>query len=200
MLRPCHRELTSALQAVEDKRKAEDISAVLYPNDATEYGKELRLKQQFFFVSASIQVRRLQSPVYCACKATQAACYVLLPVTPAQNSDGTACSFKVHAVHASASLQLGITAPAIAFKAPQHCAAWCHGAKSVAASDSTEHGCCKHCCFPGLQHVWHRFKGDKVPAIPMFDPAVLPCRTCCTVSRRQGTRTSRSCPRRPASR
>jgi len=46
-------------QAVEEKRKAEDISAVLYPNDATEYGKELRLKQQFFFVSASIQVRSL---------------------------------------------------------------------------------------------------------------------------------------------
>ena len=30
---------------------------MLYPNDATEYGKELRLKQQIFFVSASIQVR-----------------------------------------------------------------------------------------------------------------------------------------------
>ena len=44
------------LQAVESKRKAEDISAVLYPNDATDYGKELRLKQQVFFVSASIQV------------------------------------------------------------------------------------------------------------------------------------------------
>lgn len=47
---------TVMLQAVEQKRKAEDISSVLYPNDATEYGKELRLKQQFFFVSASIQV------------------------------------------------------------------------------------------------------------------------------------------------
>ena len=43
-------------KAVEERRKAEDISAVLYPNDATEYGKELRLKQQIFFVSASIQV------------------------------------------------------------------------------------------------------------------------------------------------
>ncbi|CAL5225473.1 g8295 [Coccomyxa viridis] len=42
-------------KAVEQRRKAEDISAVLYPNDATEYGKELRLKQQFFFVSASLQ-------------------------------------------------------------------------------------------------------------------------------------------------
>ena len=60
-LRPCPAEHMTALQAVEDKRKAEDISAVLYPNDATEYGKELRLKQQFFFVSASIQVCRLQS-------------------------------------------------------------------------------------------------------------------------------------------
>lgn len=39
-------------------RKAADISAVLYPNDATEEGKALRLKQQFFFVSASIQVPR----------------------------------------------------------------------------------------------------------------------------------------------
>jgi len=43
---------------VEERRKAEDISAVLYPNDATEYGKELRLKQQYFFVSASLQARR----------------------------------------------------------------------------------------------------------------------------------------------
>ena len=45
------------MQAVEERRKAEDISAVLYPNDATEYGKELRLKQQYFFVSASLQAR-----------------------------------------------------------------------------------------------------------------------------------------------
>jgi hypothetical protein len=31
---------------------------VLYPNDSTPEGKELRLKQQYFFVSASLQVRR----------------------------------------------------------------------------------------------------------------------------------------------
>lgn len=43
------------VQAVADRRRAEDITAVLYPNDATEEGKELRLKQQFFFVSASLQ-------------------------------------------------------------------------------------------------------------------------------------------------
>ena len=43
-------------QATQEKRRAEDISAVLYPNDATDYGRELRLKQQVFFVSAAIQV------------------------------------------------------------------------------------------------------------------------------------------------
>ena len=36
---------------------------MLYPNDATEYGKELRLKQQYFFVSASMQVRGLACDV-----------------------------------------------------------------------------------------------------------------------------------------
>ena len=49
------------MQAVEQKRKADDISAVLYPNDATDYGKELRLKQQYFFVSASLQVSTRRS-------------------------------------------------------------------------------------------------------------------------------------------
>jgi len=41
--------------AVESRRKAEDLSAVLYPNDATYEGRELRLRQQYFFVSASLQ-------------------------------------------------------------------------------------------------------------------------------------------------
>lgn len=39
------------------REKAEAISAVLYPNDSTPEGKELRLKQQYFFVAASLQVR-----------------------------------------------------------------------------------------------------------------------------------------------
>jgi len=42
-------------KAVLDRDRAEAISAVLYPNDSTPEGKELRLKQQFFFVSASLQ-------------------------------------------------------------------------------------------------------------------------------------------------
>lgn len=42
-------------QAVSLKNRAEDISRVLYPNDSTNEGKILRLKQQYFFVSASLQ-------------------------------------------------------------------------------------------------------------------------------------------------
>ncbi|MBE6767429.1 MAG: glycogen/starch/alpha-glucan phosphorylase [Ruminococcaceae bacterium] len=41
--------------AVRDTMQAERISAVLYPNDDTDEGKALRLKQQYFFASASIQ-------------------------------------------------------------------------------------------------------------------------------------------------
>lgn len=42
-------------EAVSDKNRADDISRVLYPNDSTEEGKILRLKQQYFFVSASLK-------------------------------------------------------------------------------------------------------------------------------------------------
>jgi starch phosphorylase len=41
--------------AVNAKVAAENISKVLYPNDEPEVGKELRLKQQYFFVSCSLQ-------------------------------------------------------------------------------------------------------------------------------------------------
>ena len=43
------------LGSVEQSVTSETISKVLYPNDGTDQGKELRLKQQFFFVSASLQ-------------------------------------------------------------------------------------------------------------------------------------------------
>ncbi len=43
------------LQAVEENAMAEVISKVLYPEDKHPEGKSLRLKQQYFFVSASIQ-------------------------------------------------------------------------------------------------------------------------------------------------
>ncbi|WNW12968.1 glycogen/starch/alpha-glucan phosphorylase [Pseudomonas sp. DTU_2021_1001937_2_SI_NGA_ILE_001] len=41
--------------AVAEVVRAESISRVLYPNDATEAGQELRLRQEYFFVSASLQ-------------------------------------------------------------------------------------------------------------------------------------------------
>ncbi|MGB5593210.1 MAG: glycogen/starch/alpha-glucan family phosphorylase, partial [Crocosphaera sp.] len=42
-------------RAVEEKMDAETISKVLYPNDNTPAGRKLRLAQQYFFVSASLQ-------------------------------------------------------------------------------------------------------------------------------------------------
>ncbi len=51
------------LAATEPEALARTISRVLYPDDTTETGKELRLKQEYFFTSASIQdlLRRYQS-------------------------------------------------------------------------------------------------------------------------------------------
>ena len=43
------------LGSVEQSVSSETISKVLYPNDGTDQGKTLRLKQQYFFVSASLQ-------------------------------------------------------------------------------------------------------------------------------------------------
>ncbi|WP_319370245.1 glycogen/starch/alpha-glucan phosphorylase [uncultured Ilyobacter sp.] len=42
-------------KAVKEKNYAENISRILYPNDSTNEGKKLRLKQQYFFASASLQ-------------------------------------------------------------------------------------------------------------------------------------------------
>jgi starch phosphorylase len=41
--------------AVREQVAAKNLSRVLYPDDSTPQGKELRLKQQYFFVSASLQ-------------------------------------------------------------------------------------------------------------------------------------------------
>lgn len=43
------------LAAVEDKNHSENVSRVLYPDDSTLSGKELRLRQEYFFCSASLQ-------------------------------------------------------------------------------------------------------------------------------------------------
>lgn len=42
------------MEAVVPQVKAENISKILYPEDSTKVGKELRLEQQYFFVSASL--------------------------------------------------------------------------------------------------------------------------------------------------
>jgi len=43
------------IKAVEGKTRSENLSKVLYPSDTTREGRELRLMQQYFFVSASLQ-------------------------------------------------------------------------------------------------------------------------------------------------
>jgi len=43
------------IAAVQSKNESENISKVLYPNDSITEGKFLRLKQQYFFVSATLQ-------------------------------------------------------------------------------------------------------------------------------------------------
>ncbi len=43
------------VRAIEEKAKSENISKVLYPSDSIHEGRELRLKQEYFFVSATFQ-------------------------------------------------------------------------------------------------------------------------------------------------
>src|SRR5512144_634110 len=50
------------IKAVEEKNESETLSKVLYPMDTTQMGRELRLRQEYFFVCASLQdiVRRFR--------------------------------------------------------------------------------------------------------------------------------------------
>ncbi|KAK7246456.1 hypothetical protein RIF29_41324 [Crotalaria pallida] len=54
------------INSVVNRQRAETISNVLYPDDRSHQGKELRLKQQYFFVSASLQdiIRRFKEEAH----------------------------------------------------------------------------------------------------------------------------------------
>lgn len=43
------------MAAVSEKNHSENVTRVLYPDDSSDHGKELRLRQEYFFVSASVQ-------------------------------------------------------------------------------------------------------------------------------------------------
>jgi glycogen phosphorylase len=49
-------------RAVEAKEHSENVSRLLYPDDSTQAGRELRLRQEYFFISATVQdvIRRYQ--------------------------------------------------------------------------------------------------------------------------------------------
>lgn len=50
-----HMDKTSYYEALKVRQHSEMITSVLYPNDSTQEGRDLRLKQQYFFSSASLQ-------------------------------------------------------------------------------------------------------------------------------------------------
>ena len=54
------------IESVQAQNEAETISRILYPNDSTYEGKQLRLKQQYFFTSASLQdlIRKFKAEGY----------------------------------------------------------------------------------------------------------------------------------------
>ena len=43
------------MRAVQDKNRSENVTRVLYPDDSSYQGRELRLRQEYFFVAASMQ-------------------------------------------------------------------------------------------------------------------------------------------------
>ncbi|XP_057671561.1 glycogen phosphorylase [Diorhabda carinulata] len=61
------------IQAVLDRNLAENISRVLYPNDNSFEGKELRLKQEYFMVAATLQdiIRRFKAAKFGTREATR---------------------------------------------------------------------------------------------------------------------------------
>ena len=65
------------VNSIIDKQKAETITSVLYPDDKTYEGKELRLKQQHFMVSATLQVSEIGPAAQDHPRMTGHACHTL---------------------------------------------------------------------------------------------------------------------------
>ncbi len=61
-IRPVRVQPGDYRHAVEAKNTSENVSRLLYPDDSTPAGRELRLRQEYFFVSATMQdlIRRYQ--------------------------------------------------------------------------------------------------------------------------------------------
>uniref|UniRef100_A0A8C7EA36 Alpha-1,4 glucan phosphorylase n=1 Tax=Nothoprocta perdicaria TaxID=30464 RepID=A0A8C7EA36_NOTPE len=68
------------IEAVLDRNLAENISRVLYPNDNFFEGKELRLKQEYFVVAATLQdiIRRFKSSKF-GCRDPVRTCFETFP-------------------------------------------------------------------------------------------------------------------------
>ncbi|MFJ6992285.1 MAG: glycogen/starch/alpha-glucan family phosphorylase, partial [Limosilactobacillus mucosae] len=45
----------SKYRTIDDLRRVEDLTSVLYPDDSTEDGRRMRIRQEYFFVSAGLQ-------------------------------------------------------------------------------------------------------------------------------------------------
>jgi starch phosphorylase len=73
------------VEAIHDKTASENLAKVLYPNDATAQGRELRLRQEFFFVSATLQdaLRRHRGQYHSVKNLHEAAVFQLNDTHPA---------------------------------------------------------------------------------------------------------------------
>ncbi len=117
------------LGAMAERTRAESISRVLYPSDATPAGQELRLRQEYFFTSASLQdlIRR-----------------------HLQRFDD------VRSLHEKASIQLNDTHPSIAVAELMRLLIDVHGIAWDEAWNITRASCCytNHTLLPEALETW----------------------------------------------
>ena len=100
------------IQAVCDRNLAENISRVLYPNDNFFEGKELRLKQEYFLVAATLQdiIRRFKSSKF-GSRTPVRTSFETFPTKPGQTPEG--CN-ALEYLHEQVAMQLNDTHPSLA--------------------------------------------------------------------------------------